>query len=157
MGCGKGRVWRDWLSAWTRGSRVGALTALDGVGGHLQRQRPAVGLRDVDAEDQPHPRVLSPNVRLPLAQLNVGVPELQDPSTVDAVRQECLPQSPALPDIHSPVRMAPCPPIKWGTAKEQDKPAPHAPGSQAGRAPLAQGPLQWAGVDAPEEGTRGGL
>ena len=83
MGCGKGRVRRDWPSAWTWGR---ALTALDGVGGHLQRQRPAIGLRDVNAEDQPHPRVLSPDVRLPLAQLDVGVPELQDPGTVNAMR-----------------------------------------------------------------------
>ena len=64
-----------------------ALTALDGVGGHLQRQRAAAGLRDVDPEHQPHARVLPANVRLPLAQLDVRVPELQDPGTVDAARQ----------------------------------------------------------------------
>lgn len=72
------------------------LTALDGVGGHLQRQCPAVGLRDVDAEDQPHSGVLPPNVRLPFAKLNVRVSELQDPSTVNAAenKHNAFPWSP---------------------------------------------------------------
>lgn len=35
-------------------------------------------------EDQPHPRVLPPDVRLPLPQLNVSIPQLQDPRTVNA-------------------------------------------------------------------------
>lgn len=70
----------------------GILTALDRVGGHLQRQRAAAGLRDVHPEHQPHTRVLPADVRLPLAQLDVRVPELQDPGTVNAAktRVHCL-------------------------------------------------------------------
>lgn len=71
-----------------------ALTALDGVGGDLQRQRPAVGLRDVDAEDQPHARVLPPDVRLPLAELDVRVSELQDAGAVDAAGNKSLCSAP---------------------------------------------------------------
>ena len=59
-----------------------------------QRQRPAVGLRDVDAEDQPHPRVLPPDVRLPLAELDVRVSELQDPGAVDAAGNKSLRSAP---------------------------------------------------------------
>lgn len=72
----------------TRCRRDGVLTALDGVGGHLQRQRAAAGLRDVHPEHQPHASVLPANVRLPLAQLDVRVPELQDPGTVDAAQNK---------------------------------------------------------------------
>lgn len=60
------------------------LTTLDRVRGHLERQRPAIGLWDVNSEDQPHPGVLPPDVCLPFPQLNIRVSELQDPSTVDA-------------------------------------------------------------------------
>lgn len=63
------------------------LTALDGVGRGLQGHDPAAGLGDVDAEHQPHPGVLPPDVRLALAQLDVGVSQLQDPGAVDAVRR----------------------------------------------------------------------
>lgn len=64
------------------------LTALDGVGGDLQRQRAAAGLRDVDPEDQPHAGVLPADIGLPLAQLDVRVPQLQDPGAVDAARNK---------------------------------------------------------------------
>ena len=43
------------------------------------------GLRDVHPEHQAHAGVLPPDVRLPFPQLDVGVPELQDPGTVDSV------------------------------------------------------------------------
>lgn len=60
------------------------LTTLDRVRGHLERQRPAIGLWDVNSEDQPHPGVLPPDVCLPFPQLDVRVSELQDPGTVNA-------------------------------------------------------------------------
>lgn len=60
------------------------LTALDGVGRRLQGDDPAAGLGDVHPEHEPHPRVLPADVRLALAQLDVGVAEFQDPRTVDA-------------------------------------------------------------------------
>lgn len=52
------------------------LTALDRVGGYLQGEGPAIGLRDMNPEDQSHARVLSTDVCLSLAQLNVRVSEL---------------------------------------------------------------------------------
>lgn len=52
------------------------LTALDGVGGYLQREGPPVGLWDVNSEDQSHTCVLPPNVCFSLPQLNVRVSEL---------------------------------------------------------------------------------
>lgn len=38
----------------------------------------------MDPEDQAHPGVLAPNVRLALAQLDIRIPQLQDPCTVNA-------------------------------------------------------------------------
>lgn len=52
------------------------LTALDGVGGYLQGEGPAIGLRDMNPEHQPHTCVLPTDVRLPLAQLDVRVSKL---------------------------------------------------------------------------------
>lgn len=52
------------------------LTALNGVGGYLQGEGPAIGLWDVNPEDQTHTRVLTTDVRLSLAQLDVRVSEL---------------------------------------------------------------------------------
>ena len=52
------------------------LTALNGVGGYLQGKGPAIGLRDMNPEDQPHTRVLPTDVRLSLAQFDVRVSEL---------------------------------------------------------------------------------
>lgn len=52
------------------------LTALNGVGGYLQGEGPAIGLWDMNPEDQAHTCVLPTDVRLPLAQLNVRVSEL---------------------------------------------------------------------------------
>lgn len=52
------------------------LTALDGVGSYLQGEGPAIGLWDMDPEDQPHARVLPTNVCLSLAQLDVRVSQL---------------------------------------------------------------------------------
>ena len=145
--CGRG--WR--CSAWRQGGA--ALTALDGVGGDLQRQRPAVGLRDVDAEDQPHPRVLPPDVRLPLAELDVRVSELQDPGAVDAAGNKSLrsapdpcpipgdrspkglcgpAQGPGRPDTHPSSGLGP-------RQQETSQPRPQAPGAQAGRAATCSG------------------
>lgn len=62
------------------------LTALDGVGGHLEGDVLSSWLRDVHAEHQANARVLPTHVRLALPQLDVGVPELQDPDAVDSVK-----------------------------------------------------------------------
>lgn len=43
----------------------------------------AAGLRYVHAEHKTNSGVFPTHVRLALPQLNVGVPELQDPGTVD--------------------------------------------------------------------------
>lgn len=64
-----------------------ALTALDGVGRGLQGDDPPAGLGDVHAEHQPHTRVLTPDVRLAFPQLDVRVPQLQDPRAVDAAER----------------------------------------------------------------------
>lgn len=66
------------------------LTAFDGVGGSLQGHRPAIGLVDVHSKYQSHACVFAANVCLSLAKLDVGVPQLQYPGTVDseAERQE---------------------------------------------------------------------
>lgn len=63
------------------------LTALNGVGRRLQGHNPAAGLRDVHSENEPHTRVLSPDVCLAFPQLNVGISKLQDSRTVDATRR----------------------------------------------------------------------
>ena len=60
------------------------LTALDGMRGHLQGDVLSSGLRYVHAEHEANPGVFPPDVRLALPQLDVGVPELQDPGTVDS-------------------------------------------------------------------------
>lgn len=39
----------------------------------------------MNSEDHPHARVLAPDVRLPLPQLDVRVAQLQDPRAVDSV------------------------------------------------------------------------
>lgn len=62
------------------------LTALDGVGGYLEGDVLSSRLRNVHAEHQADARVLPAHVRLALPQLDVGVPELQDPDTVDSGR-----------------------------------------------------------------------
>lgn len=86
---------RPTLSEERRGPRV-QLTALDGIRCSLQRDDSATGLWDVNSENQPHPRILSSNVRLAFPQLNVGVSELQDPRTVDAARMLRTPLSPTV-------------------------------------------------------------
>lgn len=63
-----------------------ALTALDGVGGDLEGDVLSSGLRNVHTEHQANTRVLPAHVRLALPQLDVCVPELQDPDTVDSGR-----------------------------------------------------------------------
>ena len=63
------------------------LTALDGVRCSLQGDDPSTGLWNVHPENQPDPCVLSANVRLALAQLDVRIPQLQDARTVDAARR----------------------------------------------------------------------
>lgn len=48
------------------------------------------GLRYVHAKHKSHSGVFPTDVRLALPQLDVGVPELQDPSAVDAAtRRKC--------------------------------------------------------------------
>ena len=64
------------------------LTALDRDGGSLQRQHLPVGLGDVHTEHHPNTSVLPPDVCFALPELNVGVPELQDASTVNTARAE---------------------------------------------------------------------
>lgn len=60
------------------------LTALDGVGGHLQGQSPAAGLGHVHAEHHAHTSVLPSDVRLALPELDVWVTELEDAGAIDA-------------------------------------------------------------------------
>ena len=74
MSADKDRVWGAQYPA--REECLLLLTALNGVGGYLQGEGPAIGLRDMNPEDQPHTRVLPTNVCLALAQLNVRVSEL---------------------------------------------------------------------------------
>lgn len=62
------------------------LTALDRMGGYLEGDVLSSWLRNVHTEHQTDTRVLPTDVRLALPQLDVGVPELQDPDTVDSVR-----------------------------------------------------------------------
>jgi len=54
--------------------------------GHLERDVLSSGLRYVHAEHKTDAGVFPTDVRLALPQLDVGVPELQDPSAVDSVR-----------------------------------------------------------------------
>ena len=56
------------------------------MGGHLQGGMMTSWLGYVDPEHQAHARVLASDVRLALPQLDVGVPQLQDPGAVDAAR-----------------------------------------------------------------------
>lgn len=63
------------------------LTAFDGVGCSLQGDDPPAGLWNMHPENQPHPRVLPADVRLAFPQLDVRVPQLQDPRTVNAARR----------------------------------------------------------------------
>lgn len=76
------------------------LTALDGVGCSLQGHRSPRRLIDVNPENHPHACVLTPDVSLPLPQLDVRVAQLQDPGAVDpaicvetCVRWTALPNS----------------------------------------------------------------
>lgn len=69
---------------------VQLLTALNGMWGHLERDMLSSGLRYVHAKHKSDSGVFPTDVRLALPQLDVGVPELQDPSTVDAAtRTKC--------------------------------------------------------------------
>lgn len=63
------------------------LTAFDGVGSSLQWHRPAIGLVDVHSEYQSHARVFTADVRLPFAELDVGVAQLEDPRTINSERE----------------------------------------------------------------------
>lgn len=65
---------------------VKLLTALDGMGGHLERDVLSSRLRYVHAEHKADAGVFPADVCLALPQLDVGVPELQDPGAVDSVR-----------------------------------------------------------------------
>lgn len=58
------------------------------MGGHLERDVLSSRLRYVHTEHKTNARVFPPDVGLALPQLDVGVPELQDPSTVDSVRRD---------------------------------------------------------------------
>ena len=57
------------------------------MGGHLQGGMLPSWLGYVDPEHQAHTRVLASDVRLALPQLDVSVPQLQDPGAVDAARK----------------------------------------------------------------------
>lgn len=56
------------------------------MGGYLEGDVLPSWLRNVHTEHQTDTRVLPADVRLALPQLDVGVPELQDPDTVDSER-----------------------------------------------------------------------
>lgn len=73
-----------WVHLPRRTAPRSQLTALNGVRGRLQRDDPSAGLWNVHPENQPHARVLSPDVGLAFPQLDVRVPQLQDPRAVDA-------------------------------------------------------------------------
>ena len=60
-------------------------TALYGLGGHLEGDKAARGLWYVHPKHQANARVLPADVRLAVPLLNVGVPQLEDPSAVDPV------------------------------------------------------------------------
>lgn len=62
------------------------LTALNRKRGYLEGDVLSSWLRYVHAEHQANARVLPTHIRLALPQLDVGVPELQDPDTVDSGR-----------------------------------------------------------------------
>lgn len=62
------------------------LTALNRMGGHLERDGLSSWLRYVHTEHEANAGVLPTDVRLALPQLDVGVPQLQDPYAVDSVR-----------------------------------------------------------------------
>lgn len=66
---------------------VQLLTALDGMGGHLERDVLSSWLRYVHTKHQTNAGVFPTDVCLALPQLDVGVPELQDPGAVDSVRR----------------------------------------------------------------------
>lgn len=67
------------------------LTALDRMRGHLERDVLPSRLRYVHTKHKTNAGVFPTDVSLALPQLDVGVPELQDPSTVDSVRRDkCL-------------------------------------------------------------------
>ena len=63
------------------------LTALDGIGRHLERQRPASGLVEVHAEHHTHTRVLPSDVRLALPKFDVRITKLQDSGAVDSAKK----------------------------------------------------------------------
>lgn len=65
--------------------RVQLLTALDGMGGHLERDVLSSWLRYMHTKHQADSGVFPTHVCLALPQLNVGVSELQDPGAVNSV------------------------------------------------------------------------
>lgn len=67
---------------------VQLLTALDRMRGHLERDMLSSRLRYVHTKHEANAGVFPTDVRLALPQLDVGVPELQDPGTVDSVGSE---------------------------------------------------------------------
>lgn len=84
------------LPAWTRAAGRGHSQHSMGLEATCSDSVLPLGCRDVDAEDQPHPACSFSRCPSPLAQLDVGVPELGS-GTVDAVRQSVpasVPQQP---------------------------------------------------------------
>lgn len=63
------------------------LTALDGMRGCLERHVLSAWLRYVHTKHKADAGVFPTDVRLALPQLDVGVPELQDPGAIDSVRR----------------------------------------------------------------------
>lgn len=64
--------------------KVTMRTALNSLWGHLEREPLASGLRNVDTEDHSHSGVFPSHIRLSFLQLNVGISQFQDTSTVNS-------------------------------------------------------------------------
>lgn len=64
--------------------KVTMRTALNSLWGHLEREPLASGLRNVDTEDHSHSGVFPTHIRLSFLQLNVGISQFQDTSTVNS-------------------------------------------------------------------------
>lgn len=75
----------DIMSVYAHVFHVQQLTAFNRMRGGLERDVLSTRLRYVHAEHKANAGVFPADVRLSLPQLDVGVPELQDPGAVDSV------------------------------------------------------------------------
>lgn len=64
--------------------KVTMRTALNSLWGHLEREPLASRLRNVDTEDHSDSGVFPSHIRLSFLQLNVGISQFQDTSTVNS-------------------------------------------------------------------------